>query len=301
MRKQSSEPRVEFDQLPQPFPEGIAVTGEVVDSFREIIYSHYRVSGRSFPWRETSDPYHILLSEMMLQQTQTARALPKYEEFLRRWPTLEALSRASLTDVLSCWKGLGYNRRALALKKIAEISTRTYAGTLPVDQKELKALPMVGPATSAALLAFAHGIPSLYLETNIRRVLIYFFYHGVDQVHDRELYVLLETLLDRRDPRNWYYALMDYGVYLKTMVPNPNRRSAHYTRQAKFENSNRQIRGELLTVFTERGASTVEELYASLKFDASRIDSCVEALVKEGFIFCEAESAAEQSPRYRIS
>jgi A/G-specific adenine glycosylase len=301
VRKQSSEPRVEFDQLPQPFPEGIAVTGELVDSFREIIYSHYSVSGRSFPWRETSDPYHILLSEMMLQQTQTFRALPKYEEFLQRWPTLEALSRASLTDVLSCWKGLGYNRRALALKKIAEISTRTYGGSLPVDQKELRALPMVGPATSAALLAFAHGIPSLYLETNIRRVLIYFFYHEVEQVHDRDLYVLLETLLDRRDPRNWYYALMDYGVYLRTLVPNPNRRSAHYTRQAKFENSNRQIRGELLTVFTERGASTVEELHASLKFDASRIDSCVEALVKEGFIFCEAESAAEQSPRYRIS
>lgn len=296
---QNSIPSDHRDGLPPWFDPGAEEDPAALEVFRRIIWDHYHEHGRDFPWRNTADPYRILLSEMMLQQTQTHRVLPKYEQILSLWPTFGDLAEASLTDVLSAWKGLGYNRRALALKRIAEISSSEYGGSLPDDQKKLLELPMVGPATSAAVLAFCYGRPSLYLETNIRRVLIHFFYHDEQKVHDRDLYRLLELLVDREDPRSWYYAFMDYGVYLKGLIPNPNRRSAHYSRQAKFENSNRQIRGELLTVFTEHGASTLEELYQFLSFDRERIDSCLAALEKEGFLTCE--QAAETSPLYRIS
>ena len=288
-----------FDRLPPPFPAGAAGSPEALQLFRTIIYDYYHEHERAFPWRESSDPYHILLSEMMLQQTQTERVLPKYEEFLKHWPTLPDLAAASLTEILSRWKGLGYNRRALALKKIAEISAERYNGTLPADGELLLELPMVGPATSAAILAFAYGMPSLYLETNIRRVLLYFFFDGVENVRDRGLYGLLEKVLDREDPKNWYYAFMDYGVFLKRMVPNPNRRSAHYTKQGAFENSNRQIRGELLTIFTERGPVSRQTILDTLSFPCERIDQCLQALVNEGFITLE-ETAAETPPRYRI-
>ncbi len=297
------------DILPPPFPTDIEMTHAVVEEFREIIYGYYGLHGRSFPWRTTSDPYKILLSELMLQQTQVSRVLPKYQAFLEYWPTLSDLSKGSLTDILSLWRGLGYNRRALALKKIADISVERYEGTLPESQKELLSLPMVGPATSAALLAFAYGKPSLYLETNIRRVLIYFFYHERERVHDKDLYTLLDLVLDRENPKEWYYAFMDYGVYLKELVPNPNRRSAHYTRQTKFENSNRQIRGELLTIFTERGAVSRDDILRILTFSSDRIDTCLDALVKEGFIVIDSPKgrddmggfAAEESPVYKIT
>ncbi len=298
MKKKHSDPKQIFDLLPHPYPVGIEVTEAVVSSFQDCIYRYYHDFGRSFPWRETNDPYRILLSEVMLQQTQTDRVLPKYKEFLKYWPSLSVLHAAPLVDVLACWKGLGYNRRVLALKRIAEISVVKYGGTLPNDQKALMKLPMVGPATSAALLAFAFDTPSLYLETNIRRVLLYFFFHEVEQVHDKELYLLLDLLLDRKDPKCWYYALMDYGVYLKGIVKNPNRRSAHYTRGERFENSNRQIRGELLTLFTEHGAAAREDICQMLQFSPERIDTCIEALIHEGFIV--GEEVAETSLVYRI-
>ncbi len=287
------------DLLPPPFSLCCEQDPQVISTFQRIIYDYYEDHERSFPWRESCDPYHILLSEMMLQQTQTHRVLPFYEKFLSAWPTFTDLSKASLTDILSRWKGLGYNRRALALKKISEVSVEKYGGTLPDDQRLLMELPMIGPATSAAILAFAYRKPSLYLETNIRRVLLYFFFDGVEGVKDKQLYELLERILDQKDPKNWYYAFMDYGVFLKSKVPNPNRRSAHYTKQGKFENSNRQIRGELLTIFTQQGAVTLETIENALSFPGERIKCCIDALEREGFITVD-DSLAETAPIYRI-
>ena len=288
-----------FDLLPPPFSLCSEQDPKAISTFQHIIYDYYTDHERAFPWRESCDPYHILLSEMMLQQTQTHRVLPFYEKFLSTWPTFKEMSEASLTDILSLWKGLGYNRRALALKKIALAAVEKYAGTLPDDQKLLMELPMIGPATSAAVLAFAYRRPALYLETNIRRVLLYFFFDGVEGVKDRQLYELLERVLDPEDPKNWYYAFMDYGVFLKRKVPNPNRRSAHYTKQGKFENSNRQIRGELLTIFTQQGALSIDTIVNSLSFPCERIQCCIDALEREGFITSEA-SVAEEAPVYQI-
>ena len=272
-----------------------------IELFREIILNYYKKHGRSFPWRETSDPYRILLSELMLQQTQTERAAPKYAAFIERWPDFRALSEAPFSEILILWKGLGYNRRALALKQIALTAVQQHGGTLPETYDELIKLPMVGPATAAAVMAFSYHEPSLYLETNIRRVLLYFFYPDGENVDDRELYTLLEAVQVREHSKRWYYALMDYGVLLKKMVKNPNHRSAHYTRQPAFENSNRQVRGQILTVFTEKGLVSKKELYSFLKFPQEKIDNCISALQKEGFVIPLEHEAAEQETVYRIS
>ena len=272
-----------------------------IELFREIILNYYKIYGRSFSWRETSDPYHILLSELMLQQTQTERAAPKYAAFIERWPDFNALSEAPFSEILILWKGLGYNRRAMALKQIALIAVRQYGGTLPRIYDELLKLPMVGSATASAVLAFSYNQPALYLETNIRRVLLHFFYQNEEKVHDRELYKLLEAVQVREDPKSWYYALMDYGVLLKKMVKNPNRRSAHYTKQPAFENSNRQIRGQILTVFTEKGLVSKKELYSFLNFPQENINKCLSALQKEGFVIPLESEAAEPEMVYRIN
>lgn len=257
---------------------------EILNQFSTHIVNFYHHKGRSFPWRETSDPYRILLSELMLQQTQTERVLPKYAEFLSIWPNFSAMAASSLLEVLSRWKGLGYNRRALALRNIAGM-TEQFDWTLPNDYEELLKFPMVGPSTAAAILVFSYAKPAIYLETNIRRVLIHQFFPGQEKVLDKDLRVILAQLLEmHNDPKNWYYALMDYGVFLKGILVNPNRRSAHYNKQGRFEDSNRQIRGMLLLNFTERGAMQRRQLYENLPFERERIDECLHALCKEGFI-----------------
>ena len=276
--------------------------------FSQAVWAFYQQRRRPFPWRETCDPYAVLLSELMLQQTQTERVLPKYEEFLTVWPDFRAMAASSLLEVLSRWKGLGYNRRALALRTIAS-STEAYGWTLPNDYSQLLQFPMIGPSTAAAILAFCYGQPAIYLETNIRRVLIHQFFPGQEKVVDTDLRQILEELIGlQTDFKHWYYALMDLGVYVKKNLPNPNRRSAHYVRQAKFENSNRQLRGLLLLLFTERGRLSKNQLYESLAFEPERIDECLAALCKEGFVqdlpgrgFAAGSSlAVEDGPWYGI-
>ncbi len=256
-----------------------------INRFQQRIWDYYREYGRPFPWRDTDNPYEILVSELMLQQTQTERVLKKYQPFLDRFPTFEALSQAPLSQVLQLWQGLGYNRRALGLKRIAELVHTEYGGKLPDDPETLISFPMIGPATAGSLQAFIFGKPAAFIETNIRRVVLYFFFENEEKVKDGDVLSVVEQVLDYRDPRHWYYALMDYGVYLKYSVPNPNRRSAHYHRQAPFENSNRQIRGALLRLITAEGPLTKAQLTRALnEYDYKRVDSCLIELEREGFI-----------------
>ncbi len=253
--------------------------------FRAQVLSFYDEHGRTFAWRKTSDPYHILLSEVMLQQTQTSRVVPKYERFLSLWPTLEALSQATVLDLLTEWKGLGYNRRALYLLSCAKES-EAWGWTLPESEQQLRALPGVGKATSAALLAFAFNKPSIYLETNIRAAIIHAFFSDEEKIRDRKIEEVLALLLDGIDDyKTWYYALMDWGVLVKALLPNPNRRSAHYSRQGAFENSNRQIRGQLIHYLTETGPQDAERIAVVLdRFEEERVLACLSALVGEGFV-----------------
>ena len=273
--------------LDPPFGDYTGVTSldeSEIRLFKEYIYTYYGNAGRPFPWRETEDPYSILVSEIMLQQTQTERVLQKYTEFLERWPSFETLAVATLAEVYDAWRGLGYNRRAKALLDIARLVTGDLGGELPRTIDGLISLPMIGHATAAAISAFAFGNAVAYLETNIRRVYIYFFFTGRTKVHDRELLPLVDCTLDREEPRHWYYALMDYGVYLKKKLPNPNRRSVHYSRQSEFEGSDRQIRGSILRHLGDNNTSSGPALSEGLPYDNDRIEKCLAALVAEGFV-----------------
>lgn len=260
------------------------ITPEAVRIFHRIIYSHYSRIHRNFPWRKTRNPYRILVSEIMLQQTQIERVIEKYRLFVKTFPDFRSLSEASLADVLKVWQGLGYNRRAIALKKIGEIVAKTYDNKLPNSQKELLKLPGVGHYSAAAITAFAFNQPAVFIETNIRRVFIHFFFPREHTVSDTELFPFVEKTLDRNDPRHWYYALMDYGVMLGKSVPNPNRRSAHYQRQSRFQGSNRQIRGIILRTLINNDRLTEHALMNALNTDHELVRKNLEQLEQEGFL-----------------
>ncbi|HOS97185.1 MAG TPA: MarR family transcriptional regulator [Deltaproteobacteria bacterium] len=252
--------------------------------FRRLVLGHYASSRRALPWRHEPDPYRVLVSEIMLQQTQVERVLKKYPEFLRRFPDILALSASPLAEVLAYWQGLGYNRRAVFLWKCAQALQEEHRGRFPGTAEDLRRLPGIGHATAGAILAFAFNAPAAFIETNIRRAYINHFFHDRTDVRDREILPLVEATLDRDNPRDWYYALMDYGAMLKNQAPNPNRRSAHYARQAPFEGSDRQVRGRIIKTLVEQGAMTKKKLSARMGIDQKRLDRILSRLEQEGFL-----------------
>jgi len=269
--------------------EGQKLSPEEVEAFRGIIYQHYQAHRRAMPWRETRNPYHILVSEIMLQQTQVERVAGKYPEFLVRFPDFETLAEAPLPEVLSVWQGLGYNRRALALKRLAQQVVEKWGGGLPATEEDLRSLPGIGPATAGALLAFAFEQSVVFIETNIRRVFLHFFFPGREGVTDREILPLLAETLDLEQVRDWYYALMDYGTELKERGPNPNRRSAHYTRQAPFAGSNREMRGLILKTLLIRPVLSEQELARAVGRSTTRLRGILAQLEAEGFLVREGK------------
>lgn len=253
-----------------------------VADFRTTIWDYYRCAGRSFEWRHTHDPYHIFISEVMLQQTQTYRVAPKYQNFIQRFPDVHSLANASLKEVLEQWQGLGYNRRGMYLHNAAQQIVNQYGGIIPSDPQLLIALPGIGPYTAASICAFAYNKPTVFIETNIRAVFIYFFFANQEKVHDKQIMPLVETMLDATNPREWYYALMDYGVMLKKMLPNPSRKSAHHVKQSKFEGSDRQIRGMILRVLMKtQQPIQLKNLSVELEKDLQRVVAIVDDMVNE--------------------
>ena len=260
------------------------ITPSLVARFRETIYQHYADHGRTMPWRASRDPYHILVSEIMLQQTQVERVLSKYEQFIAIFPDFFSLAQAPLRDLLSVWQGLGYNRRAISLQRIGQRVVAEYGGKLPDSVETLQTFPGVGPATAGAICAFAFNQPTAFIETNIRRVFIHCFFPGRNGIKDKEILPLVERTLDTSQPRTWYFALMDYGAMLKEMSANPNRRSAHHTRQPPFDGSNRQIRGLILKLLLENSTATEGELLRAVGRSPDLVKKIISQLVKEGFI-----------------
>jgi A/G-specific adenine glycosylase len=267
------------------------------EEFRHLIRGFYESYGRPMPWRETRDPYRIFISEIMLQQTQVPRVMQKYAEFIEEFPDFETLAGAELREVLAAWQGLGYNRRAKFLHQAAQQIISEHGGELPREPDTLVKLPGVGPNTAGSLAAFAYNLPVVFIETNIRRVFIHFFFRESGEVHDRDILPLVEATLDEEDPRTWYYALMDYGAMLAKWFPNPNRRSAHYNRQSTFENSDRQIRGRLLRALGERETIAVAELPRILGFPEERVSKVVSALESEGFVRRATEDKSRETIR----
>jgi A/G-specific adenine glycosylase len=262
---------------------GLVAPG-AVRRFRRHLYRFYHDQGRQLPWRTTSDPYHILVSEIMLQQTQVERVVLKYEPFINAFPDFWSLARAPLGDIMARWQGLGYNRRALALQRISWRVAAEFQGRLPDSVEILRTFPGIGPATAGALAAFAFNQTVVFIETNIRRVFLHCFFPGRSGVTDREILPLVDQTLDRQRPRSWYYALMDYGVMLKRAVTNPNRRSAHYQRQAPFAGSDRQIRGLILKVLIGSPELSAGELVEAVGKSPARTRKLIEVLTQEGFL-----------------
>jgi A/G-specific adenine glycosylase len=256
----------------------------VVHFFQQLIYDFYRIHGRDLPWRKTDNSYHILISEIMLQQTQVEKVMEKYNQFIRIFPDFLSLSKASLQDILEVWQGLGYNRRALALKNSAQIVVSKYGGNLPSDIEQLTTLPGIGNTTASEIAAFAYNQPAIFIETNIRSIFIHFFFQDQNNIKDKDILPFIEKTLDRTNPREWYYALMDYGVMLKKRDKRITKKSAHYVRQKPFEGSNRQIRGIIIRALINDGNMTENKIVAKINVNPSQIKENLAQLEKEGLI-----------------
>lgn len=255
-----------------------------LQEFIKIIYDYYRENRRSFEWRENISPYNVLVSEVMLQQTQTERVAQKFPQWLDLFPDFETLAQAQTRDVIAAWAGLGYNRRALALHACAQRVMQEFNGVLPNDPEILVAFKGIGPNTAGSICAFAFNKPTIFIETNIRAVYIYHFFRDREKVHDKELLPIIQATVDRVSPRDWYYALMDYGVKLKKEQKNPSRKSKHHAVQSRFEGSERQIRGMILRALTEYGTLSFDDLIATIPREAKRIEKNLSDLISEGFI-----------------
>lgn len=216
-----------------------------IPQFQRLILDWGRRHRRDMPWRNTRDPYKILVSEVMLQQTQVSRVLPIYEKFLREFPTLEALAAASQPNLLRTWQGLGYWNRAIRLREAARVIVNKLEGEFPRDPATLMTLPGVGPYTAGAVACFAFGCTEPFLDTNIRRVYLFFFFPGEDDVPDSRIMEIARKAVWTEDPREWVYALFDYGA-TELRDRAINRRSRHYSRQSAFEGSFRSFRTQAL-------------------------------------------------------
>lgn len=201
-----------------------------------------------------------------------------------RFPTIQILARAPLADCLAVWQGLGYNRRAVSLHRLAQTVAGQFGGILPGDIETLMTLPGIGPYTAKAVCAFAFNKPSVLIETNIRSVFIHHFFADRTNVPDDELLPFIEAALDRKNPRRWYSALMDYGSHLKKMTANPSRKSAHYTKQKPFKGSDRQIRGQIIRLFLAAPKQMLRALLSETGATEKRLNGILKSLEMDGFI-----------------
>jgi A/G-specific adenine glycosylase len=251
--------------------------------FQRTVWDFYRAHRRAMPWRAQPTPYYVLVSEMMLQQTQVPRVQGKFVTFVRRFPDVHALANTPLRDVLSAWSGLGYNRRAKFLHDAAQIIVKDFTGEVPHNQTDLLRLPGIGPNTAGAILAYAFNEPAVFIETNIRTAYIHHFFGDDTQaVSDEDLRQIVAASLPPENAREWYWALMDYGTHLKQTVGAQLHRVKNHRPQTRFEGSRRQVRGRVLKMLLERGRVTPENL--ALLIPDERLRAVCDELMHEGLI-----------------
>ena len=283
----------------------------LLGSFCETVWCEGDRLYRDLPWRRTRDPYAIWVSEVMLQQTQVARVDGRWQRWLERFPDTAVLADADAGDVLEEWQGLGYNRRALSLARAARM-IEDAGGEFPREERDLVALPGIGPATAAGIRAFAFDLPGVYLETNVRTVFLHELFPDAHDVPDSALVPLVREACPgfaaacgaERGPRAWYYALLDSGAFLKQTLPNPSRRSRTHARQSRFEGSRRQKRAELVRVLLDarrlgvaltrddlaRELDAVEVAAGRPPVDGDELDRILAELEREGFCARDGEA-----------
>ena len=243
------------------------------------------------PWRRDTRGYYVLVSELMLQQTQVSRVMSKFAQFIAAFPDESTLANAELADVLKLWQGLGHNRRAKFLLSAARMIATDLGGRFPDNEPDLLRLPGVGKNTAGAILAYTFNQPSIFIETNIRTVLIHHLFTDQDEVTDAELRLALEATLDCEHPREFYWAMMDYGAHLKAQGIRTNARSKHYKKQSKLEGSVRQVRGQIIAALTQRGVQTEEQLREYLRAD-ERFEPALRGLVKDELVVASSRYIA---------
>ena len=265
----------------------MSFTNTNVAKFRRDVLSHWKKHGRhTLPWRKTNNPYKVLVSEVMLQQTQVPRVVEKYKEFMTVFPTVRVLAKASLGNVLKVWSGMGYNRRAKFLRDAAKVIAEKYKGRVPHEYAELRTLPGVGDYTARAIRVFAFDEPDILFETNIRAAFIRHFSmsqsligRAKSGIWDADIIPVAQKTSKGQDPRKWHWALMDYGAHLKRSGVRNNAQSALYAKQSKFEGSLRQVRGAIVRAIT-RGESMND-----LRSRSSELfDKALASLARDGLI-----------------
>ncbi len=273
------------------------MSAKKIKDFQKQVWDFYRTNGRDFAWRRTHDPYKIVVSEIMLQQTQTARVAEKFPEFLKRFPDFKTLAASTPADVIRAWQGLGYNRRALFLRALAQTVVADYQGTLPRDPEELVKLPGIGKNTAGSVAAFAFNLPTVFIETNIRSVFLHHFFPNQTDVPDSDLMPLITASLPPDNAREWYWALMDWGVHLKKNNPNPSRASKHHVKQSKFIGSKRQVRGAIIRALAQEPLNKAS-LFARLEklspLKPPDFTEILKTLLTEGFV-------VKKGQRYSLS
>jgi A/G-specific adenine glycosylase len=262
-----------------------------IDAFQRHILDWYEVFKRDLPWRCDPDPYHVLVSEVMLQQTQVDRVIPKYLAFLERFPTLSVLAEASTADVLRQWQGLGYNRRALNLRRAAEVAVREHGGRLPPSVEVLESLPGIGKYTARAVASFAFGIQVPVVDTNVRRVLSDWVGR---ELTDRETWELAQRVLPEGRAADWNSAMMDYGALVKKATPRKTG-----VKPEPFGSTNRFWRGRIVDALREAPVLSMEGLLEALPYpnrDEERVRGLVLALHEEGLLQYDAGQDVVELP-----
>lgn len=250
------------------------------EEFVELVWQKGRELYRDMPWREDTRPYYVLVSELMLQQTQVDRVIPKFQTFITKFPNEESLASTSLADVLREWQGLGYNRRAKFLHEAAK--TVVTLGSFPDSFDDLIKLPGVGKNTAGAILAYSLNEPSIFIETNIRTVYIHHFFADNFDVNDQEIIEKLEQTLDQEHPREFYWALMDYGSYLKRNGIKNISQSKHYKKQAPLKGSIREVRGRIVAALS--GSDLSPTVLKKITQADERFQRALDGLVHDGLI-----------------
>ncbi|MGH2657525.1 MAG: A/G-specific adenine glycosylase [Actinomycetota bacterium] len=283
---------------------------------RRALLAWYGPRRRAYPWREARDPYRVLVSEVMLQQTQAARVAPAYRSFVRRYPTIRALARAPRADVVREWGSLGYNRRAVAVSEAARIIVRDHGGRVPADPEVLAGLPGVGPYTAAAVASLGHGRLVPAIDTNVRRVVARARI-GRDEAAPAEVQAAAAAWLDRSDPGSWNQALMDLGREVCRPAPScracPLSGSCRFRasgatpgwarrRQGRFEGSFRQVRGGVVRELRGVRSMTLATLAARLGGSTAEVWSAVARLFADGLVHAGPGAlAGRPSGRVRLA